>query len=97
VIQAKDVPETDVFAAIDATKTRVISGPDKRVLATTPTWEIQKQLHRYPPKVVLARLRAMHRRKLIDAQCSCGCRGDWCRPEESPWSQAAGHGTTSAL
>lgn len=35
-----------------------------------------------PPKVLLAKLRAMARKGLIDG-CGCGCRGDWRWPPTS--------------
>ena len=44
-------------------------------------WDIAQ--HWYPdvpPKVVLAKLRGMLRRRLIDG-CGCGCRGDFRLPE----------------
>ena len=40
------------------------------------TWDIQEVLKQYPPKVVLAKLKSMKKRKIIDG-CECGCRGDW--------------------
>lgn len=81
---AKDIPEADILAAIDAAKNpKNVHGH-----ATAATYRIQEALPQWPPKVVLARLRSMARRGVIDCQCTCGCRGDWCRPEESPWGNA---------
>jgi hypothetical protein len=40
------------------------------------TWDVQKVLSVYPPKVVLAKLRSARKRGLVDG-CGCGCRGDW--------------------
>lgn len=74
-LQAKDITDADVLAAIDATL---------QPCHTTTTWDVASQLG-LPKKVVLAKLRSMRRRHVIDCQCSCGCRGDWCRPEVSPW------------
>jgi hypothetical protein len=43
---------------------------------TVSRWEVGDALEgKYPEKVVLAKLRRMIRRKLIDG-CGCGCRGD---------------------
>lgn len=78
-MQAKGIPEAEVLAAIDAVTAKSGSG------RTAATWLVQEAMSKYPPKVVLARLRSMFRRGVIDCQCSCGCRGDWCRPEGSPW------------
>lgn len=84
-IQAKHIPEAEILAAIDATKRGGPPSIGRPIVACASTWDIQAHLNAYPAKVVLARLRSLYRRKVIDAQCDCGCRGDWCRPEESPW------------
>ena len=48
--------------------------------AGNPHWaytsELQAKLPQFPPKVVLAKLRALNKRGLLDG-CTCGCRGDW--------------------
>lgn len=82
-IQAKDIPEAEILAAIDTVANTTISSYG--TYRTAATWKIQEALPAYPPKVVLARLRSMFQRGVIDCQCKCGCRGDWCRPEFSPW------------
>lgn len=82
---AKDISEADILAAIDAVK----DPPNRNGHTTVSTWKIQEMLSQWPPKVVHARLRSMAKRRVIDCQCDCGCRGDWCRPEESPWSDWA--------
>lgn len=76
-LQAKDIDDAAVFAAIDAIDAR-------QSRSTVATWDVAEELS-MPDKVVLAKLRSMHRRGIVDCQCDCGCRGDWCRPEVSPW------------
>lgn len=39
-------------------------------------WSIQDALDAWPPKVVLAKLRALLARGILDG-CPCGCRGDY--------------------
>lgn len=39
-------------------------------------WDVQDALPDVPPKVVLAKLRSMIKRKLLNG-CTCGCRGDF--------------------
>lgn len=75
-LQAKDIPEVEILAAMDAISPKGCSS----------RWDIEARLPAYPPKVVHARLRSMVKRKVIDAQCTCGCRGDYVRNEFSPWS-----------
>ena len=43
-------------------------------------WDIQAELP-FPPKVVLAKLRSMERRGVING-CTCGCRGDFTLTED---------------
>lgn len=56
--------------------------PDERILPLVRpkgsgcTWDIQEALTEYPRKVVLAKLKQLARRGVIDG-CACGCRGDW--------------------
>lgn len=42
-------------------------------------WSIEKRLPAYPGKVVLAKLRSMVKRGVLDG-CACGCRGDFISP-----------------
>jgi hypothetical protein len=39
-------------------------------------WDIEEELWEYPPKVLLAKLRRLVARGLLDG-CACGCRGDF--------------------
>lgn len=80
-IQAKDIPELEILVAIDA----VTAHTGRQ---TAARWDVEKQLPAYPPKVVLARLRSMVRRGVLSAQCMCGCRGDFSRPEVFDWYPA---------
>jgi len=66
MMQAKNVPESRVLALVD---------DNVRV-----SWEIQRALSEFPPKVVLAKLRSMVKRGVLDG-CACGCRGDFSRRE----------------
>lgn len=55
--------------------------PDDRILPLLSrrwavTWDLQGALAEFPPKVVMAKLKQLKRRGLIDG-CDCGCRGDW--------------------
>lgn len=77
-LQAKDIPEDHILSVIDA-----VSGPYGVSL-----WHIQdplKERYGYPPKVVLARLRSMVNRGILSAQCTCGCKGPYSRPEVFCW------------
>jgi hypothetical protein len=69
MVQAKDIPEAWILGLIPRWP-QTISGWD---LADHPG------LREYPYKVVLAKLRSLYKRKLVNG-CPCGCRGDWCRP-----------------
>lgn len=80
-LQAKDLDEAAILGMLQATPdTRrthwALAGVGERVYdATHP---------RAPEKVLLAKLRAMKKRRLVDG-CACGCRGDWsARPHPEP-------------
>lgn len=76
-MQAKDLPDETMLAALAAV--RGAHG----VPQWSALWDVQGQLASVPPKVVLAKLRSMIKRKLISG-CACGCRGDFeLRGEES--------------
>jgi hypothetical protein len=68
--QAKDIIDDVALAAIVACRGR------NGVPSWATLWDIQAELPTFPPKVVLAKLRSMVRRGLIDG-CACGCRGDF--------------------
>lgn len=69
MMQAKDISDDVV---LDAIKTRGRNG----VAIWSTRWDIQDELAQFPKKVVIAKLRSMIKRKLIDG-CVCGCRGDF--------------------
>lgn len=83
--QAKDIPDVQVLAALDDA---ILTGALRETRS--------RQVHLsdfyvrlpFPSKVVLAKLRSMVRRGVIDAQCVCGCGGPYCRNEDSPWGGA---------
>lgn len=89
--QAKDIEDAAVLSALDgiatATTTRLAAaGWDTAATRweMAATWDIASALG-VDQKLALSKLRSMYRRKVLDCQCDCGCRGDWCRPENSPW------------
>lgn len=67
-IQAKHVSDIDVLKFIDQQNKE--SGP----------WMMRQDVEAHfkpiPPKVVLSKLRALLKKRLIDG-CGCGCRGDF--------------------
>lgn len=66
--QAKDISDADMLASV-ARHERGEGG-------WAMTWDIEPDFPGFPPKVVLAKLRKLLKRGLIDG-CGCGCRGDW--------------------
>lgn len=70
LVQAKDISDDVMLDAL--AKTRGMHG----VSRWSTLWDVQQALSQYPPRVVLAKLRSMTRRKIIDG-CCCGCRGDF--------------------
>lgn len=93
-VQAKHVPE-------DAILLRMVWFQRKHRRAWMSHWPVREwmtdeetrdwtlasapELVDVPEKVLLAKLRAMKRKKLIDG-CGCGCRGDW-EPLEAGWKR----------
>lgn len=86
-IQAKDLPDRDVLALVLAIsmgeKPRqypdipMRKGPTEWVFTSDLALHLSEHI---PWKVVLAKLRALVKRKLLDG-CACGCRGDfWVTP-----------------
>lgn len=69
-VQAKNVSDTQVLDAMAATRGR------NGVPRWSTLWDVQEGLASVPPKVVLAKLRSMIKRKVIGG-CACGCRGDF--------------------
>jgi hypothetical protein len=74
-MKASDISDEVMLEAIRATRGR------NNVPRWATTWDVQKRLNTFHPKIVLAKLRGMLKRKLIDG-CGCGCRGDWEIPGE---------------
>lgn len=71
-IKAKDIDQFDVLNAIDVlTRTREWAS----------RWDIGEMLPIWPEKVLLAKLRSLKRRNLVDG-CACGCRGDFSLTEK---------------
>jgi hypothetical protein len=70
VMQAKDITDATMLDALS--KARGLHG----VPEWSSLWDVQKALPDVPPKVVLAKLRSMVKRNIIDG-CTCGCRGDF--------------------
>lgn len=68
--QAKDMPDLDVLAAVRATQGRY--GVARWSMLT----DIEGEFAAWPPKLVLAKLRKLMTRGLVDG-CDCGCRGDF--------------------
>jgi hypothetical protein len=50
------------------------------------TWDLEAAFPDVPPKVLLAKCRALIRQGRLEG-CTCGCRGDFNLPG-SPWSGA---------
>ena len=69
VVQAKHLADAEVLAVL------------------TTNWaltcEVAAHFSHLPFKVVLAKLRQLHRRGLVHG-CPCGCRGDWHLPDTCP-------------
>jgi hypothetical protein len=81
--QAKDIPDQRILALLHPT--------------TWTTWWVLADEHfpEFPPKVVLAKLRQLYKRGLIDG-CPCGCRGDWVLQPGVPGAGARGVGPNIA-
>lgn len=89
-VQAKALTDERVLAAIDAVEDKVRSQDLNRA-----SWFMRCDFADYfpelPEKVVLAKMKTMIRRGLIDG-CTCGCRGDFerCAPACLPLLKAFG-------
>ena len=64
--KASDIADAQILAII-----RDVKGP-----YASMRMDIEERLPEFPPKVVLAKLHALVRRKVLDG-CDCGCRGDF--------------------
>lgn len=74
-VQAKHIPDVAVLIVVNLASRTELEGwsTSQRPVFL---WEAQERLAVFPPKVVLAKLAALVRRKLLDG-CPCGCRGDF--------------------
>lgn len=68
-VQAKHIPDGVALLAV------YLAGRDRPAQWASRS-EVEDQLHTYPPKVVLAKMRALLKKGLISG-CGCGCRGDF--------------------
>jgi len=87
--QAKDIGDADMLDLVDQRsrittdyhlprrgETRWVSRWEAGETRWVSSWEIEDCMPSFPPKVVLAKLRALIRKGLLDG-CGCGCRGDF--------------------
>jgi hypothetical protein len=78
-MQCKDIPDTPILAFLDSLNGRLATWfdcdprQDNTVIRAMPP--------RTPKKLVLAKMRMMIRRGLVDG-CPCGCRGDYALTEK---------------
>lgn len=75
-MQAKDITDETMLTALAATRGR------NGVPQWSSLWDVQRHMSTIPGKVVLAKLRSMIRRKVIEG-CACGCRGDFQLPRDA--------------
>lgn len=66
--QAKDIPVEPVLGLLMEVRATWFEDAPNSVLSVMPAGT--------PPKVALAKMRALHRQGLVDG-CPCGCRGDF--------------------
>ena len=80
--QAKHIPDERILRFVDADEHRPIHGtvcgtwPEPGRTRPVFTWDIADHMADVPPKVVMAKLRSLIKRGLLDG-CACGCRGDF--------------------
>ena len=79
--QAKDLPEAALLAALDRVQGKMqredeywASLPRNKVWGNL--WMLLEELPEFPHKVVLAKLKHLVQRRVLDG-CTCGCRGDF--------------------
>ena len=70
MMQAKDLSDARMYEALAAVRGR------RGVPQWSSLWDVQGELPKVPPKVVLAKLRSMVKRGVLRG-CACGCRGDF--------------------
>lgn len=68
-MKASDISDVAMCEAID----KVIATKNQYVAFI---WDLQEAFPEFPQKVILAKLRRLEHRKLIEG-CTCGCRGDF--------------------
>ena len=77
--QAKDISDDAILAVVDQFCT---DNPKRGYAPWAFTRDIQAALPEFPEKVVLAKLRSLVKRGMLNG-CACGCRGDFHRSEGS--------------
>lgn len=84
-MQAKDLDDVDVLRTIDRLGHEWAGQPWPPGLTRPPglkpaawcmRWDLDAAYPEAPSKVVLAKCKALIRRRLLDG-CTCGCRGDY--------------------
>lgn len=73
-LQAKDISDAEMVAALDATAGK--HNASSNVCDQSCLWYVEAHLPQYPAKVVLAKLRRLIERGIVEG-CGCGCRGDF--------------------
>ena len=83
-VKASDIPDASVLKALETAQ--LIQQHNSDYWAQTPIgdvpanlWDIQQALGDFPSKVVLAKLKSMVKRHVLEG-CTCGCRGDFKTP-----------------
>lgn len=73
-MQAKDIPDDAIIAVLARLERdgKWPGVPRRWVMV----WELYEAFPDVPPKVVVAKMRALIRRGIADG-CTCGCRGDF--------------------
>lgn len=86
-MKAADITDTRLFESVAAVQAALDTDPYWGTLPRDRrwafTWDIQRELGAYHPKVVMAKLRSAVKRGVL-AGCACGCRGDFHLPGHSP-------------
>jgi hypothetical protein len=72
-MQAKDIPNERALAAVH--RVRHTAQPEWEY-QWAMRWDVEAELAEFHPKVVIAKMRALKRRRWLNG-CDCGCRGDF--------------------
>lgn len=78
IVKARGISDEDFLRALAADAEQKSAEWGIPVTAAT-RWSMKEHLPLAPDKVVLAKAKALIRRKVIDG-CTCGCRGDFTIP-----------------